>query len=196
MESGTSQGSKDLYGLVLVGGRSSRLGRDKAQIRRQGKKSFDRAYELVSGFCASTFLSGRQDQKSLFKLPFLSDNYADIGPLGGISTALRHFPNRAWLVLAVDYLLMNADVLRYLIERRNRESDVSLFLDDQDRFHPLCAIYEPSIGPYLKRGRKSGQYALYQMILQAEYHALYWPGGQNLFLNLNRPEDLRFLQEE
>lgn len=186
-------GSKDLYGLVLVGGMSTRMGQDKAQIQWQGEKAIDRAFNLLSKFCLATYVSGRADQRQQYSQPFLTDTFEDIGPMGGITTALQSFAGRAWLVLAVDLFLIESAMLKYLIERRIKDAEVTLYRDTKNRLQPLCGIYEPGMQRFLVSAIEKKQFAMHMAILQSRYHPIHWPGDQNLFLNINTKRDLETL---
>jgi len=95
----------DVYGLVLAGGQSQRMGRDKAALAYHGKPQLQWAYDLLRGVCEKTFVSVRPDQRSeptRAALPQIVDAQPGIGPIAGISAALNEHTNVAWLVIACD----------------------------------------------------------------------------------------------
>src|SRR5262245_17397116 len=92
-----------LFGLVLAGGASKRMQRDKAALEYHGKPQLQWAYEQVSEFCAATFISVRPDQSSdplRATLPQIVDRRPGSGPLAGIEAALHTHSKAAWLVVA------------------------------------------------------------------------------------------------
>jgi len=108
-----------LFGLVLAGGASTRMQRDKAAISYHGKAQLHWAYELLTGFCAATFISVRPDQRdepTRASLPQIVDAQPGIGPLAGISPALTQHPKAAWLVVACDLPFLNAAILEHHCE--------------------------------------------------------------------------------
>jgi molybdenum cofactor guanylyltransferase len=141
--------SKKLHGLILAGGRSRRMGQDKALLKYQGKAQVDVAYDLLTQFCDKVFVSTRPDQSSLSAyqhLPQLHDlsQYSEMGPLGGIASALTTYPDSAWLVLACDLPFVTKDTIDYLIRGRNPQKIATAFLSSGDQLpEPLCAIWEP-----------------------------------------------------
>jgi molybdopterin-guanine dinucleotide biosynthesis protein A len=142
----------DIFGLVLVGGRSSRMGRDKATLEYAGKPQAAVAYELLDGICAKTFLSCRQGQEPLHGLPAVFDVVADIGPMGGIVSAFHAHPDKAWLVLACDLPFLTPATLRHLVAHRGASRLATAYRSAHDgRPEPLCAIYEPAIAGKLKK---------------------------------------------
>src|SRR5690349_4297820 len=91
-----------LFGLVLAGGKSERMGVDKAALEFHGKPQLVWAYELLSQVCDRTFVSVRPDQADdpvRARLPQIVDLQPGIGPIAGISAAFTRHPDSAWLVL-------------------------------------------------------------------------------------------------
>ena len=151
-----------LYGLVLAGGRSTRMQRDKAAIEYQaGETQLDAAVKLLAPRVERVFVSVRADQSG----ERARAGYAQIvdrgdveGPIAGISAALAEHPQVAWLVLACDLPFLDAATLDTLIAARNTASDATAFRSSHDGLpEPLCAIYEPraraAIAAHIAGGR-------------------------------------------
>lgn len=134
-----------LYGLVLAGGLSQRMGQDKALLRYGTKTQLERSLELLVPFCQQVWVSCRPGQVwDIPGLQVLPDHILGYGPLGGILTAQLQAPHAAWLVLAVDLPLLNSQTLQVLIQGRNPFCFATCFQSSQDGLpEPLCAIYEP-----------------------------------------------------
>lgn len=139
--------SDSLYGLVLAGGRSTRMKTDKAAIRYRGKTQTEAAFEMVSRHCKKVFLSDRREQALLpghSGLPQIHDTVHDIGPMGGILSALAAHPGVPWLVVACDLPYLDDATLENLIRRRNSRKIATAYASAHDgKPEPLCAIYEP-----------------------------------------------------
>jgi molybdopterin-guanine dinucleotide biosynthesis protein A len=138
-----------LYGLVLAGGRSTRMQRDKAAIEyRPGQTQLDAAMRLLDGRVIRAFVSVRADQRG----ENARAGYAQIvdrgdveGPVAGISAALATHPDAAWLVLACDLPFLDPRTLDALIAARDADCVATAFKSSHDELpEPLCAIYEPS----------------------------------------------------
>ncbi len=147
-------GNAPLWGLVLAGGRSSRMQRDKAAIEyRPGESQLDAAARLLAPRVTKVFVSVRPDQRT----DATRAAYAQIvdrgdveGPIAGISAALDGHPDAAWLVLACDLPFLDARTLDTLIAAREPSGDATAFRSSHDGLpEPLCALYEP-------RARQSG----------------------------------------
>ena len=137
-----------LYGLVLTGGHSRRMQRDKAMLAYAGEPQLERALRLLATEVARPFVSisaEQRDDPQRARYECIVDLTPDLGPIGGIQSALNAYPQCAWLVLACDLPFLEASTLRHLIERRSRGRIATAYRSLHDgQPEPLCAIYEPS----------------------------------------------------
>ena len=135
-----------LKGLVLAGGKSQRMGEDKGAIDYHGKPQRTFAADMLSRFCSEVFISCRPDQVHALESDYelLPDKLAGLGPFGAIATAFQAFPNHAWLVVACDLPLLNANTLEQLVTARDPSSIATAFQSPVNEFpEPLIAIWEP-----------------------------------------------------
>jgi molybdopterin-guanine dinucleotide biosynthesis protein A len=151
-----------LYGLVLAGGRSQRMQRDKAALEyRPGETQLDTAMKLLGSRVERAFVSMRAEQRdddARAGYPQILDRGDVQGPIAGISAALAGHPQAAWLVLACDLPFLDAHTLDTLIAARDRDGDATAFRSTHDGLpEPLCAIYEPralhAIGAHIAAGK-------------------------------------------
>lgn len=151
-----------INGLVLAGGKSERMKKDKALLEYHGQPQIKTAFELLKPFCENVYLSIREDQKD--KSPYLQFSqiidhplYKDIGPIGGIISALEH-KNSSWLVLACDLPFVKAKTIEYLIQKRNPKKLATAYKSTHDGLpEPLCAIYEPEALTAMKAFLQTGK---------------------------------------
>jgi molybdenum cofactor guanylyltransferase len=141
-----------LYGLVLAGGRSTRMQRDKASLEYAGRSQLARAMELLAPLVVRAFVSVRPDQvheplRAAYDT--ITDLQPGLGPLAGIQAALASHPAQAWLVLACDLPFLSTATLTHLIARRAPARLATAYRSQFDgKPEPLCAVYEPaSRGP-------------------------------------------------
>src|SRR6185437_16964450 len=115
-----------VYGLVLAGGRSKRMQRDKAALPYAGRTQLERAIELIEPFVARVYVSVRPDQIDdplRARFAQIVDSGETAGPIAGILAAQSHHPEVAWLVLACDLPMLDAQTLQHLLaSRRDRKS--------------------------------------------------------------------------
>ena len=150
-----------LYGLVLAGGRSTRMQRDKAALEYGGRSQLERAVELITPLVERVFVSVRGDQTAdplRARFAQIVDSGEVAGPIAGIVAAQVRHPEAAWLVLACDLPLLDRRTLEHLVRSRQRERPATAYRSSHDGLpEPLCAIYEPSsreaIRAYVANGR-------------------------------------------
>lgn len=149
-----------LYGLVLAGGHSRRMQRDKAALPYAGQAQVTRALECLSTITDRCFVSVRADQtKEPLRAawPQIIDREGDCGPLAGILAAQAQHPEAAWWVLACDLPRVDLSVLQHLLHRRDPTRLATAYRSATDELpEPLCAIYEPAsrmpLQEYARRG--------------------------------------------
>ena len=142
-----------LRGLVLAGGRSTRMGRDKAMLAYHGRDQLQVAFDLLGEVAGPNFVSVRADQATdpaRARYAQVIDGTEGVGPIAGILAALRTRPAAAWLVLACDLPFLDAPTLRALIAGRDPSRVATAFRSAYDGLpEPLCAIWEPQCEPLL-----------------------------------------------
>jgi molybdopterin-guanine dinucleotide biosynthesis protein A len=177
-----------LYGLVLSGGKSTRMGEDKGLIRYHDLPQREHLYTLLDEVCNRTFLSIRTDQKQEIPKGFdtIIDEDEYRGPYNGLLSAHMAHPKVAWLVLACDLPLMDSQALKELIEARNTDKIATAFANVENPLpEPLCAIWEPealkrSI-PYLEGGNGT---CPRKFLINSDVH-LVFPKRREVLLNAN-----------
>lgn len=141
-----------LFGLVLAGGKSQRMGQDKGAINYHGKPQREYAFEMLDNLCEKTFLSGRKSQTESWQenFPIISDTFTGLGPFGAILSAFRENPNAAWLCIACDLPLLTDTTLQQLIKQRDPSKIATAFHNSETGFpEPLITIWEPKSYPIL-----------------------------------------------
>jgi molybdenum cofactor guanylyltransferase len=182
--------ARPLKGLVLSGGHSVRMGRDKALIAYRGEPEILRAAGLLAGATAEVYLSVRPDQaaeRASLGWPLLPDRLLGFGPLGGILSALESDPASAWLVLGCDMPFVDTDTLRTLLAGRDPWALATAFDSEHDGLpEPLCAIWEPRSRGRLLAVLAHGGACPRQALLQGTKRLP--PAGAAL-TNINHPEE-------
>ena len=140
-------GNSELFGLVLAGGRSARMGADKGGLiwTAAGVPQVRVAAALLEQVCERAFVSINADQRNdaaYAGLATIVDTEPDRGPAGGLSSAFAFEPRAAWLVLAVDMPRVSAAVLRNLVAQRDRARIATVHRHADGTIEPLCAIWE------------------------------------------------------
>lgn len=183
-----------LYGLLLAGGRSRRMGQDKASLvyGGDGLSQTERGLGLLNSCCEKSYLSVRTSQQPGAGTAVLEDRYPDAGPLGGILTAFDHAPDAAWLVVACDLPFLDERTLAPLLAARGDGSAVHAYASRFDGLpEPLCAIYEPAFAPVLRRHFEAGHGCPRRILREEGLVLLPLPeNGREGLDNVNTPEEL------
>jgi molybdopterin-guanine dinucleotide biosynthesis protein A len=140
-------GIAPLYGLVLAGGGSTRMGRDKAALEYHGVPQVHHAYALMQSRCEKVFVSARDDQADddvFGDLPLILDDVPGGGPMVGVLSAMRAHPDAAWFVVACDMPFLTDDVVDEIVAGRDATMRATVAVGKDDRLEPLCCIYEPA----------------------------------------------------
>lgn len=186
-----------LNGLVLAGGRSKRMGSNKDLIKWHGKEQRFFAADLLKNLCQNVVISCRQDQLTHFDPAYhaLTDTFLDMGPFGGILSALRSDRDKAWLVVACDLPLLDEKSLRFLIEKRKPEKVATTYRSPFDGLpEPLIAIWEPKSYPVLLSFLGKGITCPRKVLINTDTHILE-PHNPDALLNVNTPEDAAIADE-
>lgn len=185
--------------VILAGGRSSRMGRDKAFLEFRGESLLSRQISLAREIGASeVFISGRPDvDYSAFKCPVLLDESSGLGPIAGIASALKTIDHPLLLVLAVDMPHVTASFLTQLFsECHDGLGAVPMFGENVE---PLAAFYPKSaysLAHKLVAGSRPpvtpGARDLAKLCVDSGFARLitFPPGQITLFKSLNSPSDL------
>lgn len=180
-----------LKALVLAGGKSQRMGQDKTQIDYHGQPQVHHVAELCRRLGLDPHVSCRADQQEIFAgIPPIVDRFLDMGPFGGICSALLHDPDAAWLVLACDLPFVDEQLLRALIAARDARRYATAVRDAEKPFpEPLVAIYEPRAYQRLLRFLSLGYSCPRKMLINSDVATLDWSDSHRL-ANINTPEEL------
>ena len=184
-----------LSAFILAGGKSTRMGTDKAFVLLDGRTLLTRMLDLARQVSSNVHVVGDPAKFAPFA-PTIEDIFPGCGPLGGIHAALRCSPTDLNVILAVDVPFVSLALLDYLISRaRNSDANVTL-ARAAGGLQPLCAVYRRSFADAAEDALRAGRYkidALFaltntQVIEEAQLEAAGF--SPRVFRNLNSPEDL------
>ena len=191
--------SRALSGLVLAGGRSRRMGTDKALLVNNGESQLAMAVRRLEGVCDQVFVSAREDQAQepeRARFPRIVDRYEDLGPVAGILSAMDERPDDDWLVVACDLPNLSASTLQVLVGARDDDSPMVAFRSSHnDLPEPLCAIYGRGSEAILRRFVDDGIKCPRKMMINSDTKLIDQPDPDALD-NMNSPDDLARSQLE
>jgi len=184
---------QEITGVILVGGKSRRMGRDKAFLEVAGKPLFARVMELFADSFAQVALVGNREERFAgYGLPVVPDIYPG-SSLGGLYTGLLHASTDYVFVSSCDLPFPNGAVLRYLCSLRNGYDAV--VPDTAHGYEPLFALYAKScLGP-IREQLESGDFCAYAWYPQvrvryaADEELAPFDRDGRAFMNVNTPEE-------
>ena len=148
--------SEDLVGIVLMGGKSSRMGTDKSQLTLNGQSLAHLAYSKLQGYVDEVYYSISNQQQNLGLQNTILDQHEMEGPLSGIISALNAV-KRSIVVLGVDMPLVTESSIAHLIKQRNWDLLTTTYYNEQDNiWEPMLSIWEyealPCLVDYFEAG--------------------------------------------
>ncbi len=181
----------DLIAVILAGGRSSRMGRDKALLELNEQKFIDHLVQELSGCCKVMISAAHQDDYAGYGVPVIADETKGIGPIEGIRQALRSSVSEYVFVCAVDTPFVRKEMIQYLAEFISSDYDAFVFRDG-DRIHPHIGIYSRAALPAIEEMIGEKQYRLTKLL--SRIRTKYVDIGTSCFdrkvlRNINTPDD-------
>jgi molybdopterin-guanine dinucleotide biosynthesis protein A len=185
----------DLAAFILAGGKSTRMGRDKAFAEFEGRSLLARALDVARSVSSDVCIVGNRGKFGEFA-PVVEDIFPGCGPLAGIHAALHSSSADLNLIVAVDMPFITPDLLRYLVERARKSVATITVPHCGGGNQPLCAVYRRAFADPAELALQKGRFkidALFasdstQLITEDELSRMGFSAG--MFRNLNTPADL------
>ncbi len=194
MKNTESFGEPKLYGLVLSGGKSTRMGQDKNVLDYHGLPQQEYLYDLLERVCGKTYLSIRSDQhlKTPEHLNTILDQNEYRGPFNGILSAHKAFPDVAWLILACDLPLLGMEVIAQLVNERDSDHLATAMATKVSGLpEPLVAIWEPKgLKKAINYLKESDSTCPRKFLIRSGCKLVY-PEKDETLLNANSQEDFK-----
>lgn len=146
----TSNKSPKLNALILIGGKSQRMGSDKSVLHYHGKPQWEYLVGLLQNYVETVYISVRPKQKIAYP-HIITDKEVGLGPFGAILSALETKPKEAFLVIATDLPFLDKKTIELLVKNRDVSTGATaLKSKDKDYPEPLATIWEPNALPILQ----------------------------------------------
>jgi len=183
-----------VQGVVLAGGKSSRMGKDKTELNYHGKSQLEHTVFLLEDSLLNTFVSVATDQQ-LENFETIQDKFVDLGSFGAVCSAFQHDPNKAWLVLATDLPFVDNNLIKLLLKHRNPQKIATAIKGRSKQFvEPLIAIYEPKAYPVLLSYLAQGYSCPRKVLINSDVEIV--EVDDDLIRNINTPEEFKEAHKE
>jgi len=185
--------STSVYGLVLSGGKSKRMGQDKALLERDGQSQLAFMMSLLEPLVERSFVSTRDEQENEFErrqFAQIVDRYDDMGPLAGILSAMDTYPDVDWLVVACDLPNIRVETIRHLLANRSADHPFTAYVSSHDGLpEPLCAIYRSVSADTIRTFSDDGLHCPRKILIRSDTCLIEQLDPSSLD-NINTPDDL------
>lgn len=187
-----------LYGLVICGGESTRMGTDKSLLVYYQKPQYEHVADLLAPLCEHVVLCCNAEQHRTFRTsyPKLADlpKFAGTGPMSGLLTAYDTFPGNDFLVAGCDYPYLTTDELANFLYNTDKDSSAAAFYNQKAFYEPLLGWYSRSARNALVNTFENGSHSL-QRFLQVEHAGKYRPASEKTMLSVDTMEDFRAVRQ-
>jgi molybdopterin-guanine dinucleotide biosynthesis protein A len=186
---------EELTGFVLAGGKSTRMGRDKAALSLDGRTLLETALAAVRSVAKEAFILGPPEIYSSYGTT-IADIFPGCGPLSGIHAALSHTKTRFNLIIAVDTPFLCTEFLAYLVQRAMQSSSMVATPEIAGYLEPVCAVYSVDFLPVAEEALRRGDHKITPLfpkektLVITETELARFAFTAEMFENLNTPEDL------
>ncbi len=179
--------------IILSGGKSSRFGSDKGLYIFNGRFMVEYAINIAQEFSNNIIISANQKEYQQFGIPVVADIYKNIGPMGGLFSALSSIKSEINLILPCDSPFISTELINLLIENYNNE-EVLVFKTPNEKLHPLIGFYHKKIIDSLLDHIQKKKLKLIDFILSRPHKIIEITENDSIiecFQNFNFEEDLR-----
>ncbi len=185
---------RPVFGLVLAGGKSRRMGQDKALLVHEGQSQLAYVAGVLEACVEKVYVSTRADQaddEERGRFPQIVDRYEGLGPVAGILSALEKEPDADWLVVACDLPNISTQTIRYLLGQRAGDQEFTAYTSSYDGLpEPLCAVYHAGCEDIIRQFVAEGMNCPRKILIRSNTRLLEQPDPQALD-NVNTPDDLQ-----
>lgn len=178
---------------ILAGGKSSRMGTNKALLQFNNRRFIDRIADEMSGFSETLISVAQKGEYEDMGLPIVYDEHRDIGPIEGIYQIVRHASEEYVFICAADMPFMKRELIEYMTEFISSDYDCFVLMDE-DHVHPLCAIYSKAVLPVIEELIGEGKYRLINILnrVRTKYIRLeYTSFEKKLVRNINTRDEYK-----
>ena len=184
-----------ITGIILAGGKSSRMGSDKGLTLFNNKPLINYVIDVLQPLCEKIIISANNSEYDKFGYDVINDIVPDSGPMGGIYSALLHSTTDVNIVLSCDSPFVKTQTFEYLMEQYDN-ADICVPMQSSGKYEPLCGIYKKSVIPYFKEFIENKNYKIpmvfeivkFQEVKITENNEFF---NFQTFRNLNSKEDIK-----
>lgn len=186
----------EITGIILAGGKSSRMGKDKALSDFRGKPLISYAIETLKPLCGNLIISANQtlEKYETFGLSVISDEIKNVGPMGGILTCLEHAKTQHNLIISCDTPFVGTELFKHLL---NEIENFQVVVPSHETFliEPLNGYYNTNVIGEMEKSIRDGNYKMMDFFKKVRFKSVEINETlsffkERLFLNINTLKDM------
>lgn len=190
----------DICALVLAGGKSSRMnGNNKAFLEYNNKTFIENVISKLSDFNKIYVSVDNKDKYEKLSYDLIEDEYKDIGPIGGIYSALKHIDYEYMFVIACDMPKVTKKFINFLLNNLTKEDKCLIVKDHDNKLYPLGGIYSKGVLPVIEEMIEAKDYKLQNLVKKCNGRILSLKDVsfyESSLINVNNPEEYEKLKED
>jgi len=185
---------EQITGIILAGGQNLRMGTNKAFISWNGRLLIDWVHEALKPICSELIVSANEGDFSHLDVRVIPDRFKKIGPVGGIESSLSASNTKYNIIVSCDTPLLSTEFFQYML-KQHQQYEISIPIHE-GIIEPMIGVYNTSVLDKFQEAIANNQYKPPQIIKSCDYQEVGITENLNfyqpdLFLNLNKPEDLK-----
>ncbi|MBN2662305.1 MAG: molybdenum cofactor guanylyltransferase [Bacteroidales bacterium] len=188
--------NNDITGIILAGGKSSRMGFDKCFIEHNEISLIQKSINVISEIAGKVIISANNKNYTKLGYKTVSDLEQNIGPIGGINVALQNSATKANIISPCDMPFINSELFKYLLSFYNNQTAIVPIFNG--KVEPLTGVYSKNILPFIQEQIEEKKFKILSLLQKA--NALFVDITPNLpffsekmFVNINSKDDLEKL---
>ncbi len=185
-------------GIILSGGKSTRMGRDKGLIKLNGKPMIQHVIDHIEPICDQLLISANDKSYKDFGFPVYHDEIDEIGPAGGILSCFKHSKHEKNIIISCDLPFASTQFIRKLLDLSG-DYEITLPMSGT-HYQPLCAVYSRQVYPVFEKTVNKGIFSLKSIIKSFRIQVIKPEDIQGYDLsrelrNINSPDDLKKIRQ-
>ncbi|WP_031526794.1 molybdenum cofactor guanylyltransferase [Dyadobacter crusticola] len=187
----------DLIGIVVCGGESSRMRKDKSMLTYHQKPQSEHVGDLLDQFCKKVVISCNSRQFESFETQYekLSDlpEYANSGPIAALMTVYSTFPNKDFLFIGCDYPLLSTEDISGFLSSIQESATAAAFFNAYGKYEPLLAWYSRNLSQLIKEHYQVNDLSLQSLLRKVDAQK-FIPKSETAMKSVDTLEDFEAMQ--
>lgn len=185
-----------ITGIILAGGKSSRMGTSKGIMKINGKTFVENILHALTPVVDSVLIIANDPVYKKFG-PVYEDIIKGCGPMGGIYTGLMNSPTKKNIVVSCDIPFITAQMLSFI---KNKSGDAEIAVPEhRGELEPLCAVYTKDCADRFRQLLETGEFKMHEALKYFDFKRIIVPEREKCernFININTPQEFQMANKQ